>query len=493
MTGESWCAFVPASADSRRDRRDGVCGCRRRHRQQSRRRRARACGSQSAGGTPSTVTADALPTVQINGIVWDQAVVGNVVLRGGQVHLARPGGGGRNERDAAQQPPGVRHHGRATSSRRSRRRSTRRCARSRRRPTAPASTSSATSRPSTVRRATASPPSICPAGPFSTFKPELQRSDLRRRGDERHGVSHRHLRPHVGKRPRRRPPRSHAPGRSCVGPRARGTPGSRRWSSRPTAPRWSSAATSRRSTAAQPRVRLAMVSAADASLLLPFQTNNVIRNAGLDASIMSLKSDGAGSFYAPATCSATAAIWRAASDPRWATGDLIWVNDCHGDEYDVQPMGGRRVPPPGHPHYCGSWRNGFPQSDPWTFYRGHRGDERARPDHARGLNNGYFDFGGNPHLGCCTGSPASTPARSAAPRRDPGRSTATPSTSSTAASSPASTTRGNRVWCASRSRRSRPTRGAPAVEHGLAATAISLTGGSVRVSWRSTTTVTASS
>ncbi|GAA5227772.1 LamG-like jellyroll fold domain-containing protein [Paeniglutamicibacter antarcticus] len=42
--------------------------------------------------TPSTVTADALPTVQINGVVWSQVVIGNVVYAGGSFSTARPAG-----------------------------------------------------------------------------------------------------------------------------------------------------------------------------------------------------------------------------------------------------------------------------------------------------------------------------------------------------------------------------------------------------------------
>jgi hypothetical protein len=42
---------------------------------------------------PATgVTADALPTVQINGVVWDQVIVGDVVYAGGQFTSARPAG-----------------------------------------------------------------------------------------------------------------------------------------------------------------------------------------------------------------------------------------------------------------------------------------------------------------------------------------------------------------------------------------------------------------
>lgn len=39
-----------------------------------------------------TVTADALPTVQINGVVWTQVIIGNVVYAGGEFTSARPAG-----------------------------------------------------------------------------------------------------------------------------------------------------------------------------------------------------------------------------------------------------------------------------------------------------------------------------------------------------------------------------------------------------------------
>src|SRR3982751_1437487 len=42
--------------------------------------------------TPPTVSADALPTVQVDGVVWTQAVVGNTVYAGGKFTTARPAG-----------------------------------------------------------------------------------------------------------------------------------------------------------------------------------------------------------------------------------------------------------------------------------------------------------------------------------------------------------------------------------------------------------------
>lgn len=54
-------------------------------------------------GVPATVSADALPTWQINGVVWNQVVVGNTVYATGSFTKARPPGvaaGGAGEVDA---------------------------------------------------------------------------------------------------------------------------------------------------------------------------------------------------------------------------------------------------------------------------------------------------------------------------------------------------------------------------------------------------------
>ena len=93
-------------------------------------------------GTPATVSADRLPTWQINGVVWSQAVANNVVFAGGQFTRARPPGvtPGVPARSAAQnffayditdrQPPpvlralGERRRSRSSSPPRTSRRST---------------------------------------------------------------------------------------------------------------------------------------------------------------------------------------------------------------------------------------------------------------------------------------------------------------------------------------------------------------------------------
>ncbi|WP_448611584.1 PKD domain-containing protein [Geodermatophilus sp. URMC 60] len=51
--------------------------------------------------TPATVTADALPTVQINGVAWSQVVVGNTVYVAGSFSTARPAGAAPGTREVA--------------------------------------------------------------------------------------------------------------------------------------------------------------------------------------------------------------------------------------------------------------------------------------------------------------------------------------------------------------------------------------------------------
>ncbi|WP_394553141.1 LamG-like jellyroll fold domain-containing protein [Agromyces sp. MMS24-JH15] len=95
--------------------------------------------------------------------------------------------------------------------------------------------------------------------------------------------------------------------------------------------------------------------------------NGLVRNAGVDAAIFSLESDGDsvyGSGYVFGEGGNLEGTFRA----NWATGQVDWVADCHGDTYSVAAAGGT-IYTAGHAHYCGNL-GGYPQTDPWTFYRG---------------------------------------------------------------------------------------------------------------------------
>jgi hypothetical protein len=53
---------------------------------------ARADTRPTSSGLPATVSSDPLPTVQINGVVWTQLIVGSTVYVGGEFSAARPAG-----------------------------------------------------------------------------------------------------------------------------------------------------------------------------------------------------------------------------------------------------------------------------------------------------------------------------------------------------------------------------------------------------------------
>ena len=77
-----------------------------------------------------------------------------------------------------------------------------------------------------------------------------------------------------------------------------------------------------------------------------------------------------------------------------ATGDIKWVADCHGDHYSAFASNGA-VYGVGHAHHCDNVR-GFPQTDPWTFHRGLAFSEEATTTNLHNTIGGYFDFGGQP-------------------------------------------------------------------------------------------------
>ena len=80
-------------------------------RRRCRRRRPTRCRpNPSDPKTPVTVSADPLPTVQIDGVAWTQRVIGNTVYVGGRFTTARPAGAAAGHPDhRAGEPAGLRH------------------------------------------------------------------------------------------------------------------------------------------------------------------------------------------------------------------------------------------------------------------------------------------------------------------------------------------------------------------------------------------------
>ncbi|WP_143264661.1 PKD domain-containing protein [Arthrobacter sp. 49Tsu3.1M3] len=140
-----------------------------------------------------------------------------------------------------------------------------------------------------------------------------------------------------------------------------------------------------------PGYGLGAVDAANGDLR-PFGANNLIRNGGTQAAILSLASDSTnvyGSGYVFGSGGNLEGVFSA----NWSDGSIKWVDDCHGDTYGVYPAA-TAVYAAGHSHYCGNI-GGFPQTDPWGFHRG-LAFSKAATGTVTDDPYGYFNFAGNP-------------------------------------------------------------------------------------------------
>ena len=116
-------------------------------------------------GQPATVAADALPTVQVDGVVWAQVVVGDTVYAAGRFSTARPAGAAAGTQETVRNnllAYDIRTGALITSFAPDLNAQAMTVAAS---PTAPGSTSAATSPAPTARCATAWPPTTPAPGP----------------------------------------------------------------------------------------------------------------------------------------------------------------------------------------------------------------------------------------------------------------------------------------------------------------------------------------
>ncbi|GAB2504797.1 hypothetical protein GCM10027063_50060 [Promicromonospora xylanilytica] len=125
----------------------------------------------------------------------------------------------------------------------------------------------------------------------------------------------------------------------------------------------------------------------------PLPVNSRIRNAGDSSSVMRLATDGEEGWYGVGWHFGKGGTTEGTFKVGWNDGALIWLEDCHGDTYDVAPVG-NVVYTASHKHYCGN-SGGFPQTNPWSYYH-----STAWTDEVRGTNTkdiyGYPDHPGTP-------------------------------------------------------------------------------------------------
>ncbi|WP_420120741.1 PKD domain-containing protein [Nakamurella sp.] len=126
----------------------------------------------------------------------------------------------------------------------------------------------------------------------------------------------------------------------------------------------------------------------------PSAAGHTVANAGSTSSILSLSTDGNAIYGTGYHFGAGGNLEGTFSaDP--VTGTLNWMTNCHGDTYDAAAVAGA-VYTVSHAHYC-TPVGGFPQSDPWAI---NMRRALAFTTNATGTNShdewGYYDWYGAP-------------------------------------------------------------------------------------------------
>lgn len=139
---------------------------------------------------------------------------------------------------------------------------------------------------------------------------------------------------------------------------------------------------------------MAMLSTDSVGSLLPFATNALVRNAGSRAAMLNFDTRGGMLYGVGYHFGGSDGNFEGTFASDWNTGETTWLEDCHGDTYGVYG-GSKAVYTAGHAHYCGNI-GAFPQTEPtWTFHHAlafgtqATGTITADP-------HGYFNFAGNP-------------------------------------------------------------------------------------------------
>lgn len=130
---------------------------------------------------------------------------------------------------------------------------------------------------------------------------------------------------------------------------------------------------------------------------LPFPLNQVIKNGGSSSAIYALANDGSkvyGSGYTYGADGNFEGNFAATAD-----GKVAWINDMRGDQYDVLAMRGMLFSV-GHAHQDANLAGGFPQSDDTKGSQFKTWHSLAQTADATGTlqpsNNGKFNLAGQP-------------------------------------------------------------------------------------------------
>ena len=343
--------------------------------------------------TPVTVSADGLPTVQINGVVWSQTVVGDIVYAGGNFSSARPPGAAAGVAEMARSnlvaynintgeltafAPAVNGQVRSVAA-------------------SPDGSrlyigGTFTSVDGQTRNRIAAfdvatgqlVANFAPPVNYDVYSVVATNSTVFAGGDFQS----------VGTRDRGYLASFDAASGALLGLGTRRPLGARcgRSRSTPTGRSWRSAGQfTTLNGSGNPGYGLGMVDTTTGASL-PMAVNAVVRNGGTggrDHLAQQRRHNVYGGGYTFGTGGTLEGIFGAS----WDGGTVKFVNDCHGDTYSVHPQG-NAVYAAGHAHFCGNV-GGFPETSPRSFYRGlafsKTATGTAMPD-----RYGYASFTGQP-------------------------------------------------------------------------------------------------
>ena len=127
---------------------------------------------------------------------------------------------------------------------------------------------------------------------------------------------------------------------------------------------------------------------------MTWNVGKLVRDAGKDSAILGLTTDGT-SIYGHGYVFGAGGNLEGAFSAKPGNGDINWIEDCHGDTYGLfAPVDASVVYTVGHSHFCGNV-GGFPQTNPWTFQRG-MSFTKATTGTLNTETLGYYNFAGNP-------------------------------------------------------------------------------------------------
>lgn len=100
--------------------------------------------------------------------------------------------------------------------------------------------------------------------------------------------------------------------------------------------------------------------------MLSFPVGRRVRNAGPSAGITTLSSDGTNLYGGGFVYANKGGNLEGSFAARWSDGRLVWLNSCHGDTYDVFPLG-KALYTVGHAHTCETI-GAFPEKTPREYH-----------------------------------------------------------------------------------------------------------------------------